>query len=451
MTREANTGLRQPEVGVAILGMGTVGTEVVRLLNENADSFTHRVGAPIVIRGIAVRDLDKDRNVDPELLTDDPQSLVDREDVDVVVEVIGGIDGPRELILSALQQGKSVVTANKALVAAHAAELSQAADDSRVDLYFEAAVAGAIPIIGPLKRSMAGDELQKVMGIVNGTTNFILSAMDETGADYEETLAEAGRLGYAEADPTADVEGYDAASKAAILSTLAFHTRVTSSDVYREGITKITQQDIQFAHKLNCTIKLLAVCERVQNPDGGEAVSARVYPALIPKSHQLATVNGAFNAVFLEASSAGQIMFYGPGAGGAPTASAVLGDLVAASRNVVHGGRAPGDNPYANLPIANFGDVETRYLVSMLVRDEKGTLSQIAKVFSEHGVSISTVQQDDYRVIGDDAEGKDFARLMVVTHRAKESDLAATVEALETSHIVASVASVLRMEGLEGI
>ena len=244
MTREANTGLRQPEVGVAILGMGTVGTEVVRLLNENADSFTHRVGAPIVIRGIAVRDLDKDRNVDPELLTDDPQSLVDREDVDVVVEVIGGIDGPRELILSALQQGKSVVTANKALVAAHAAELSQAADDSRVDLYFEAAVAGAIPIIGPLKRSMAGDELQKVMGIVNGTTNFILSAMDETGADYEETLAEAGRLGYAEADPTADVEGYDAASKAAILSTLAFHTRVTSSDVYREGITKITQQDI---------------------------------------------------------------------------------------------------------------------------------------------------------------------------------------------------------------
>lgn len=451
MTREANTGLRQPEVGVAILGMGTVGTEVVRLLNENADSFTHRVGAPIVIRGIAVRDLTKDRNVDPELLTDDPQSLVDREDVDVVVEVIGGIDGPRELLLSALKQGKSVVTANKALVAAHAAELAAAADESAVDLYFEAAVAGAIPIIGPLKRSMAGDELQKVMGIVNGTTNYILSAMDETGADYEETLAEAGRLGYAEADPTADVEGYDAASKAAILSTLAFHTRVTASDVYREGITKITQQDIQFAHKLNCTIKLLAVCERVQNPDGGDAVSARVYPALIPKTHQLATVNGAFNAVFLEASSAGQIMFYGPGAGGAPTASAVLGDLVAASRNVVHGGRAPGDNPYANLPIANFGDVETRYLVSMLVRDERGTLSEIAKVFAEHGVSISTVQQDDYRVIGDDAEGKDYARLMVVTHRAKESDLAATVSALEASHIVASVASVLRMEGLEAV
>lgn len=451
MTREANTALRQPEVGVAILGMGTVGTEVVRLLNENADSFTHRIGAPVVIRGIAVRDLDKNRDVDPELLTDDPQSLIDREDVDVVVEVIGGIEGPRELLLSALKQGKSVVTANKALVAAHAAELADAADESRVDLYFEAAVAGAIPIIGPLKRSMAGDELQKVMGIVNGTTNFILSAMDETGADYAETLAEAGRRGYAEADPTADVEGYDAASKAAILSTLAFHTRVTSNDVYREGITKITQQDIQFAHKLNCTIKLLAVCERVQSADGTEAVSARVYPALIPQSHQLATVNGAFNAVFLEAASAGQIMFYGPGAGGAPTASAVLGDLVAASRNVVHGGRAPGDNPYANLPIANFGDVETRYLVSMLVRDEKGTLSQVAELFAEHEVSISTVQQEDYRVLGDDADGKDLARLMVVTHRAKEAALAATVEALEASDIVSSVASVLRMEGLEGL
>lgn len=454
MTREAHTELRQPEVGVAILGMGTVGTEVVRLLIENSDSFTHRVGVPIVIRGIAVCDTQRDRGVDPSLITDDAQALIDRPDVDVVVEVIGGIEGSRQLLLSALKQGKSVVTANKALVAAHSAELAAAADESQVDLYFEAAVAGAIPIIGPLKRSMAGDEIQRIMGIVNGTTNYILSAMDATGADYAETLAEAGRLGYAEADPTADVEGFDAASKAAILSTLAFHSRVTAKDVYREGITKITQQDIRSAHRLNCTIKLLAVCERITSQDGSQSVSARVYSALVPLTHQLATVNGAFNAVFMEAESAGQIMFYGPGAGGTPTASAVLGDLVAASRNVVHGGRAPGDNTYANLPIANFGDVQTRYLVNMYVVDEKGTLSKVTDVFAKNDVSIATVYQDELgeseadTAVGGNSDGK-FASLSVVTHLASEANLAACVEALGESDSVVRVTSVLRMEGQE--
>jgi len=339
-------------------------------------------------------------------------------------------------------------------VAAHSAELAAAADESQVDLYFEAAVAGAIPIIGPLKRSMAGDEIQRIMGIVNGTTNYILSAMDATGADYAETLAEAGRLGYAEADPTADVEGFDAASKAAILSTLAFHSRVTAKDVYREGITKITQQDIRSAHRLNCTIKLLAVCERITSQDGSQSVSARVYSALVPLTHQLATVNGAFNAVFMEAESAGQIMFYGPGAGGTPTASAVLGDLVAASRNVVHGGRAPGDNTYANLPIANFGDVQTRYLVNMYVVDEKGTLSKVTDVFAKNDVSIATVYQDELgeseadTAVGGNSDGK-FASLSVVTHLASEANLAACVEALGESDSVVRVTSVLRMEGQE--
>ncbi|GAB3908521.1 homoserine dehydrogenase [Kibdelosporangium lantanae] len=322
-------------IRVALLGCGNVGSEVVRLLHEQADDLAARVGAPIELAGIAVRRPDRHRTVPSELLTTDAAGLV-ASDVDVVVEVIGGIEPVRTLLLDALRAGKSVVSANKVLLAENAGELFEAADAAGADLYFEAAVAGAIPLLRPLRESLAGDRITRVMGIVNGTTNFILSAMDETGANYAETLEEASRLGYAEADPTADVDGYDAASKAAILASIAFHTRVSAGDVYREGITAVTAADIVAARTLGRTIKLLAICERVD-----DTVTARVHPAMIPRSHPLASVNGAFNAVFVEAEAAGQLMFYGQGAGGAPTASAVLGDLVAVARNRVAGGHGP--------------------------------------------------------------------------------------------------------------
>ena len=428
------------EVGVAVLGMGTVGTEVIRYMTENADALAARIGAPLVLRGVAVRDLTRDRGVDPSLLTTDASGLVTRDDVDVVVELMGGIDLPRPLLLEALRGGKSVVTANKALLAEYTDELAEAAESTRTDLYFEAAVAGAIPVIGPLRRSMAGDQVERIVGIVNGTTNFILSEMESTGADYAETLAEASRLGYAEADPTADVEGYDAAAKAAILASIAFHSRVTAGDVYREGISRITPTDFDSARDMDCTIKLVAICERMRRRDGSEAVSARVYPALLPLEHPLASVGGAFNAVVVEAQAAGRLMFYGQGAGGAPTASAVLGDLVAAARNRVDGGRAPGESTYAALPVAPLDEVTTRYHVSMRVADKPGVLAAVAAEFSAHGVSIAQVRQ---------TEDEGHAELVVLTHRASEHDLAGTVSALGDKDAVTEITSVIRLEGVD--
>ncbi|PSR67142.1 homoserine dehydrogenase [Nocardia sp. MDA0666] len=452
-------GIERP-IGVAVLGMGNVGTEVVRILRDHADDLRSRVGAPVVLRGVAVRRLDVDRGIPAELLTTDAEALVARDDVDLVVEVMGGIDPARKLILAALNGGKSVVTANKALLADYTGELAAAAEGSRADLYFEAAVAGAIPVVRPLIQSMSGDRVNRVVGIVNGTTNFILSAMDETGADYTDTLAEATRLGYAEADPTADVEGYDAAAKAAILASLAFHTRVTAADVYREGISKITAEDLETAAAVGCTVKLLAICERMPGGErlsmdgsavaalgdassssaGKDRVSVRVYPALIPRRHPLSSVNGAFNAVVVEAENAGRLMFYGQGAGGAPTASAVMGDLVMAARNKFYGGRAPGESVYAELPIAPIGDIPTRYHVNLQVADRTGVLQAVSGKFAEHGVSISTVRQEGFD------EG---ARLVVVTHHAPESALADTVAALAELESVTSVTSVLRLEGTE--
>lgn len=432
-------GLGQP-VGVAILGFGTVGSQVFRYLQENGEELKQRVGGPLVVRGIAVGSVEKHRDdVPSELLTDDAPSLIAREDVDVVVEVIGGIEYPRVLVLQALNSGKSVVTANKALVAAHADELAAAADANNVDLWFEAAVAGAIPVVGPLRRSLAGDQVNWVAGIVNGTTNYILDAMDSTGADYHQALAEATELGYAEADPTADVEGYDAASKAAILASLAFHTRVTADDVYREGITKVTPSDIKAAQAANQVIKLLAICEKITDEDGVDKVAARVHPTLLDRSHPLASVNKSFNAIFVDCEAAGKLMFYGNGAGGSPTASAVLGDLVGASRNKVHGGRAPGESTYANLPVAPFDSVSTRYHIDMRVKDRVGVLSEITAIFARHGISIRTVRQ---------VEQGDHARLIVVTHSALEHDLRATVEELNRDDSVQEVTSVLYLESL---
>ncbi|MGV0646709.1 homoserine dehydrogenase [Mycolicibacterium sp. XJ879] len=431
-------------VGVAVLGLGNVGSQVVRIIEDSADDLAARIGAPLVLRGVGVRRVADDRGVPVEMLTDNIEELVSRDDVDVVVELMGPVEPARKAILSALEQRKSVVTANKALMAMSTGELAQAAENAHVDLYFEASVAGAIPVIRPLTQSLAGDTVLRVAGIVNGTTNYILSEMDSTGADYESALADAVALGYAEADPTADVQGYDAAAKAAILASIAFHTRVSADDVYREGITKVSPADFASARALGCTIKLLAICERLTTDEGKQRVSARVYPALVPSDHPLATVNGAFNAVFVEAEAAGQLMFYGQGAGGAPTASAVMGDLVMAARNRVQGGRGPRDSKYAKLPIAPIGFIPTRYYVNMNVSDLPGVLSSVAAEFAKREVSIAEVRQEG---MVDEGGQRCGARIVVVTHQATDAALSETVAALADLDVVRSINSVLRMEG----
>ena len=430
-----------PPLGVALLGCGTVGSEVARLLIEQAADLEARVGRRLDLVGIAVRRLNRERpGIDPTLFTDDAAALVARDDVDLVIEVIGGIEPARSLILSALKRGASVVTANKALLAADGATLFTAAEDAEADLYFEAAVAGAIPIIRPLRESLVGDEITAVIGIVNGTTNFILDKMDTEGAGFAETLAQAQELGYAEADPTADVEGFDAAAKAAILASLAFHTRVTGADVYREGITEITSSDINSARQIGCVVKLLAICQlSPPEPSGAErTVSVRVHPAMIPRSHPLASVGGAYNAVFVESRSAGRLMFYGPGAGGSPTASAVLGDLVTVARNRVRGAVGPGESSYAARPVTQIGSVSTRYHLQLEVADVAGVLAQIAQVFAKHDVSIQTVRQNE--------RGAE-AQLVIVTHRALDSALSDTVASLRDLDVVRDVTSVMRVEG----
>ncbi|MEV8126629.1 homoserine dehydrogenase [Streptomyces sp. H23] len=428
--------MRTRPLKVALLGCGVVGSEVARIMTTHAADLAARIGAPVELAGVAVRRPDKVREgIDPALVTTDATALVKRGDIDVVVEVIGGIEPARTLITTAFAHGASVVSANKALIAQDGAALHAAADEHGKDLYYEAAVAGAIPLIRPLRESLAGDKVNRVLGIVNGTTNFILDAMDSTGAGYQEALDEATALGYAEADPTADVEAFDAAAKAAILAGIAFHTRVRLDDVYREGMTEVTAADFASAKEMGCTIKLLAICERAA--DGG-SVTARVHPAMIPLSHPLANVREAYNAVFVESEAAGQLMFYGPGAGGSPTASAVLGDLVAVCRNRIGGATGPGESAYAALPVSPMGDVVTRYHISLDVADKPGVLAQVATVFAEHGVSIDTVRQS-----GKDGE----ASLVVVTHRASDAALGGTVEALRKLDTVRGVASIMRVEG----
>lgn len=428
---------------VALLGCGVVGTEVARLLTQHADELTARAGIGLEIVGVAVRRLGRDRTatgVDAELFTTDAQQLVTR--ADVVIEVIGGIEPARSLILQAMKHGASVVTANKALLAQDGPTLYAAAQEHGVDLYFEAAVAGAIPLVRPVRESLAGDRVQRVLGIVNGTTNYVLDQMATTGAGFDEAVEQAQALGYAEADPTADVEGFDAAAKAAILASLAFHTRVSANEVYREGITEVTSADVAAAREMECVVKLLAICERVAGPDGA-GITVRVHPAMIPLRHPLAGVRGAFNAVFVEAEAAGELMFYGRGAGGEPTASAVLGDLVAVARHRVAGGHGPGESAYARLPVLAMGLTRTRYHVSLDVTDRPGVLAQVAQVFADHDVSIETVRQK----LQPGADGSPRAQLVVVTHQASDAALSATVDALAGLDVVRAVASVMRVEG----
>lgn len=430
------TSIAPTALNVALLGCGVVGTEVARILTQDAENLKFRVGAELNLIGIAVRDTSVPRSeiIDPALLTTDVETLVAK--ADIVVEVMGGIEPAKSYINQAIASGAAVITANKALLAQDGPALFQAADDAGVDLSFEAAVAGAIPIIRPIRESLAGDTIKRVLGIVNGTTNYVLDQMTKNDLAFDQAVAQAQELGYAEADPTADVEGHDAAAKAAILASLAFHTRVGITDVGCEGITKVTAQDVAWAKKSGHTIKLLAICEQTS-----QGISARVHPSLVPNEHPLATVSGAFNAVFVEAENAGSLMFYGQGAGGAPTASAIMGDLVSAARNRVAAGHGAGESAYANLPVLDQGETITRYQIRLSVADRSGVLYQITEVFSEHDVSIETVTQAPR------PDREDEAYLIVTTHAGREKALAKTVAALENLEVVQEIMSVLRVEG----
>lgn len=430
---------------VALLGAGSVGSQVARLILENKDELAARVGAELQLAGVLVRDKRAARGygIPAELITTDADKLI--LGADIVVELMGGIEPARTYILAALNSGSDVITANKALLATHGTELFDVAEQVGAQLYFEAAVAGAIPIIRPLRESLAGDKVKRIMGIVNGSTNFILDRMDSTGATLEDAMAEATKLGYLEADPVLDVEGYDAAQKAAILASLAFHTEVPLEKVYREGITKVTAEQIAAAKRDGYVIKLLAICEQIpadaENPDDG--ISVRVYPAMIPLEHPLAAVRGAFNAVFVEAEAAGSLMFYGAGAGGIQTASAVMGDLVSAAKRHVAGGPGLADSVHADLEVLPINRIKTRYQITLEVTDQPGVLATVANIFASHGVSIETVEQSSKMI-----QAESTAWLEIGTHLASDKSLAAVVNELDASAAVEQITSVIRVEGV---
>ncbi|HOC12454.1 MAG TPA: homoserine dehydrogenase [Propionicimonas sp.] len=420
---------------VALLGCGVVGSQVARLLIEQAEDLRARIGRPLELVGIAVRRLEVERpGIDRALLTDDALALASRTDVDLVIELLGGIEPARSLILAAIGAGASVITANKALLAEDGGTIYAAAEQAGVDVYYEAAVAGAIPIIRPLRESLVGDEVTAVVGIVNGTTNFILDKMHTDSADFGAVLAEAQELGFAEADPTADVEGYDAAAKAAILASLAFHTRVNLADVDREGITGVTGEDIAAAKEMGCVIKLLASATLSDD----DTIAVGVHPTMVPVAHPLAAIPGAYNAVFIESRHAGRLMFMGPGAGGSPTASAVLGDLVTAARNRVRGARGPAESTYSGRAITPPGKVASRYYVSLTVHDEPGVLAKVAATFAKHGVSLQAVRQESTGA---------QARLGVMSHLALGEQTDAAIAELGGMPEVHPGIAVMRVQG----
>ena len=421
-------------VRIGMLGCGVVGASVARLLLADTAELSTRAGVKMELSRIAVRTIKEHEGISAKLFTNDPFSIVNDPEIDLIIELIGGIDPARELILTAIENGKSVVTANKALLASHGAEMFTAAYAKGEDIYYEASVAGAIPIIRPMRDSLAGDFVTRIMGIVNGTTNYILTKMHEDGREFSEALKEAQDLGFAESDPTADVEGFDAAAKAAILSGLAFHTRVTVGDVYREGISGITLEDVKIAKSMDHVIKLLAIAELTS----ADEISVRVHPVMLHKSHPLASVRDAYNAVFVEAESAGSLMFYGRGAGGAPTASAILGDVVAVARHIALDSVGQRETDYADRNIAPIESTKTRYLIRLEVADKAGVLAAIANTFASQGVSIQTVNQS-----GRNNE----AEVTIVTHLATEGELKETVDALKKMDMVNRVASVIRVEG----
>ena len=431
-------------IKIGFLGCGNVGGGVWELLQGFAPEISHRDHVKIRVKKVLVRDVNKARScsVPAEVLTDNPNDVLFDPEISLVAEFMGGEQPATEYMLRALNAGKTVVTANKVAFALHWHELQKAAKESGAGLYYEAAVCGAIPIIHTIEDSLQANRIDRLYGIVNGTTNYILDAMDSTGAQFADALAEAQRLGYAEADPTADVEGHDAAAKGAILASLAFHTTFEMANVSCEGITSVTAADIAAAKDAGFVIKLLAIAEKLE-ADGAEGVSVRVHPTLLPRTHPLAAVHGAFNAVFVEAENAGELMFYGQGAGGAPTASAVMGDVVSTARRLVLGGPLGAETPTGHVPALPFEKVTTSYSIGLEVTDQPGVLAAVARVFAENGVSIETMRQ----TIHSDGAGT-AAELRFVTHRASEAALAATVEAIKGLDVINSVTSVLRVEGV---
>lgn len=430
-----------PALNIALLGGGTVGSQVARILTENADALTERIGTKLNLTKILVRNPQATRSyqLPAEYYTDNADEVF--EGADIVIELMGGIDPARELVLRAIEQGSSVVTGNKALLATHGNELYEAAAKAGVQLSFEASVGGAIPILRPLRDSLSGDKVTRIMGIVNGTTNYILDQMDTTGASFNDALAEAQRLGYAEADPTADVGGEDAAAKAAILAHLAFHAPFTLDQVYTEGISEISDLDHKAAADAGYVIKLLAIVEELDEPAG---VVLRVHPTLLPREHPLAAVRGAYNAVFVEAENAGELMFYGPGAGGAPTASAVMGDVMSIAKRKLRGGPGRTHTARRDLACLDIDEATTRYMVVVRAADASGVLAKVAGTFAENQVSIKSMNQTPD---ADSTEEHKTALLAFITHRAKEAQLAKTLEATKQLDVVDDVLSVMRVEG----
>jgi homoserine dehydrogenase len=422
---------------VGLLGCGTVGSSVVRLLDEHRDDIAARAGCRIEVARAVVRDPSKERHVplDASAFTDEPMDVLEDPGIDIVCELIGGVEPAGSLVLGAFERDKPVVTANKELLATRGRELFDAADAKGLDLYFEAAVGGAIPLIRPLKESLTGERLTRALGIVNGTTNYILTRMSEEGRAFADVLAEAQRLGYAEADPAADVDGHDAAAKCAILASIAFNARVVSADVFREGIARVTTEDIEFARRLGYVVKLLAIAEL-----DGDRIAVRVHPAMIPASHPLAAVRDAFNAVFVEGPNVGELMFYGRGAGGDATATAVVGDLITVARNTLAGARGVGCTCFLERTIRPMAEHEGQYYILLRVEDRPGVLAEIASVFGDNSVSIKSVWQE--------GAGRD-AQLVFVTHRAREDAFQRSVAALQAIRAVEKVRSVLRVEAEE--
>ena len=421
------------KIKVALLGVGTVGTGVYKLIQRRADVMVRTIGAEMEVSKILVYNLNKQREgIDASLLTDNWQEIINDPEIQIVVEVMGGIEPARTMILEALHAGKHVVTANKDLLAAYGKELLDAAEEKHCDLLFEAAVAGGIPIIRPLKQCLAGNEIDEVIGIVNGTTNYILTKMFEENMSFEEALAKATELGYAEADPTADVEGLDAGRKVAIMASIAFHSRVVFDDVYTEGITKITADDIAYAKEFDSVIKLLGVAH---NTEGG--IEVGVYPMLLNKEHPLASVRDSFNAVFVHGDAVDDAMFYGRGAGELPTASAVMGDIIDVARNIEYGcnGRIS-CTCYRETPIKKFDEVENKFFLRMQVKNQPGVLASIATVFGSHGVSIARVVQKHIK--GDQAE------LVIVTDKVREDYLKNALEQLRDIENIFEISSVIR-------
>jgi len=422
---------------VGLLGCGTVGSAVVRLLHEHREDIGRRAGCRLEVSRVAVRDPTKRRDVplDPSAFTADPMDVIDDPDVNIVCELMGGSEPAGSLILAAFDRDKPVVTANKELLSTRGRELFDASEAKGLDLYFEAAVGGGIPLVRPLKESLTGERLTRVIGIVNGTTNYILSRMSEDGMSFADALRDAQRLGYAEADPTADVDGHDAAAKCAILASIAFNARVVAGDVYREGIATVTSEDIEFARRLGYVVKLLAIAELHE-----ERIAARVHPAMIPSGHPLAAVREAFNGVFVEGPNVGELMFYGRGAGGEPTATAVVGDLVTVARNLLAGARGVGCTCFLERTIRPMSEMEGQYYILLRVEDRPGVLAEIASVFGRNEVSIKSVWQE--------GTGAD-AQLVFITHRAREGSFQQAVTELRDIRAVEEVRSILRVEAEE--